>query len=108
MRMSKIKRAKLLQSTEQALVVGLLKAPTQTSAVCRLCCRRSYRERGHHFQLIMHHVCEFRMHSWNPSSCFLRDASSLIDADSQVSAITYKCASWTGLVPKVYKRPPLN
>ena len=42
MRMSKIDRAKLLQSTEQALVVGVLKAPTQTSAVRRLCCRRSY------------------------------------------------------------------
>ena len=37
-----INTAKILQSTEQALVVGLLKAPTLTSAVCRLCCRRSY------------------------------------------------------------------
>ena len=50
----------------------------------------TYWERGHHSQLIMHHVCEFRMHSCNPPSCFLRDASSLIDADGQVSGATYK------------------
>ena len=98
----------MLQSTKQALLVGVLKAPTLTSAVCRLCCRRSYVWGGRPPFSADNapHVCEFRMHSCDPSSCFLRDASSLIDADGQVSTITYKCASWTGLVLKVYALSP--
>ena len=81
----------MLQSTEQALLVGLLNAPTQTSAVCRLCCRRSYvRGARPPFSADNAPPCEFRMHPWNPSSCFLKDASSLIDADGQVTGATYK------------------
>ena len=103
-----INRAKILQSTEQALV-GVLKAPTLTSAVCRLCCRRSYVWGPRPpFSADNAPPGEFRMHTWNPSSCFLRDASSLIDADGQVSATTYKCASLGQVWCSKCTRPPLN